>query len=217
MPLRKYRRKKGKKRYRRKGYNQLVSTRNPFPKSMITKHRYVTTQSLSPSIAAISSYQFRGNSIYDPDYTSVGHQPLGFDQYAGLYEHFTILSSKITVNAATTGIPVVIGITKDSDATLTTHYDTIQEQPDTVWKVNTSGSSVTRLSTKTSMKKWFNRKNIKDDSTLRGNDGADPTEVMFYHLWVKALDASAAPSATNCNVTIEYVALWSEPKELTTS
>jgi len=218
MPSRRYKKRSKKRRYRRKGYNQLVSTRNPFPKSMITKHRYVSTHTLTPSGAAlIASYQFRGNSLYDPDYTSAGHQPLGFDEYSNLYEHFTVLGSKISITAATGGIPVVVGITRDSDATLTVNYDTVQENADTVWGSHASGSKPLVLRAATSMKKWFNRKAIKDDPKLRGTPSTDCEETMFYHLWVKALSATAVPSATDINVVIEYIALWSEPKELVQS
>ena len=210
----KARRSNAVRRYR-SGYNQGVSKRIGFPKSMMTKMRFCATHALDPGTATIASYQFRANDVYDPDYSGAGHQPLGFDQYSQLYEHFTVLGSKITVTAATSGsVPVVIGITKDSDATRTTSFDTIQEQPDTCWKVHTPGSPAKQLSCRLSAKKWFNKLAVKDSDRLQGTNLASPEEVVFYHLWAKGLSASVDPSAIDCNITIDYIVLWTEPKEL---
>lgn len=45
----------------------------------------------------MASYQFRGNSPYDPDYTGTGGQPTGFDTYAALYNMYRCYGSKISV------------------------------------------------------------------------------------------------------------------------
>jgi len=37
-------------------------------------------------------YAFRTNSIYDPDYTSAGHQPLMRDLWASQYDYYTVLA-----------------------------------------------------------------------------------------------------------------------------
>lgn len=45
-----------------------------------------------------AEHVFRGNSLYDPDYTGVGVQPYGFDQYfPDLYDQYNCPASKITV------------------------------------------------------------------------------------------------------------------------
>lgn len=38
--------------------------------------------------------QFRPNSIYDPNYSDVGHQPLGRDLLAGMYQHYRVLKAE---------------------------------------------------------------------------------------------------------------------------
>lgn len=43
-------------------------------------------------------YRFRGNSLYDPDYTGIGVQPYGFDQLCPtFYNNYNVRGSKITV------------------------------------------------------------------------------------------------------------------------
>ncbi len=43
---------------------------------------------------------FRGNSLFDPDLTGIGHQPRYFDQYAAIYNKYKVYSSKIELFAA---------------------------------------------------------------------------------------------------------------------
>jgi hypothetical protein len=67
------------------------------------------TQTLTPGTTSggLYSYQYRGNSCFDPDYTGVGSQPNGFDQWSQFYNTYVVLSSEIVVeflagtNAAT--------------------------------------------------------------------------------------------------------------------
>lgn len=44
-----------------------------------------------------TTFFFRGNGMFDPDAQVGGQQPLGFDQWAGLYRHYRVIGSKITV------------------------------------------------------------------------------------------------------------------------
>lgn len=44
---------------------------------------------------SIVPHIFSGNGCYDPDITSVGHQPRGWDQWAALYSRYTCFGSKV--------------------------------------------------------------------------------------------------------------------------
>lgn len=57
------------------------------------------TQTLTPGTTAggLYLYQYRGNSGFDPDYTGVGLQPNGFDQWAQFYNLYVVVSSEIVV------------------------------------------------------------------------------------------------------------------------
>lgn len=43
------------------------------------------------------SYVFRATSIYDPDYTDTGHQPLGRDLWASMYDYYSVLKCEYEV------------------------------------------------------------------------------------------------------------------------
>ena len=46
------------------------------------------------------------NSLFDPDFTGTGHQPYYFDQFATIYQRYTVIGSKLT--ATFTPIPAAI-------------------------------------------------------------------------------------------------------------
>jgi len=66
------------------------------PERVRTTLTYSDLFSINPGTPR-GNYIFRGNSVYDPDYTTTGHQPRYFDQYMGMYERFRVLSSTLHV------------------------------------------------------------------------------------------------------------------------
>ncbi len=67
--------------------------------TFLDPHRYLTfkyTELFTSSVATITGTQqiMRLNSLFDPDSTGVGHQPLGFDQIAALYNRYRVLKTR---------------------------------------------------------------------------------------------------------------------------
>jgi hypothetical protein len=65
------------------------------PNSIRVKLHYADYFTISPA-TIYSNYVYRGNSLFDPDYTSTGHQPRYFDTWATLYSKYKV--SKSTIN-----------------------------------------------------------------------------------------------------------------------
>ncbi len=68
------------------------------PDSQRHQLTYADVIHLAPG-ASIAQYTFRGNSVYDPDFTSTGHQPYYRDQLAALYTRYRVYGSMIRVSA----------------------------------------------------------------------------------------------------------------------
>lgn len=92
------------KKYRKQG-NILVNKgpsfgANSIPEEMYVKVKYCTDSlTLTGTASTPATYIMRGNDIFDPDYTGVGHQPYLSDQLCSLYSRWVVNASKIRVRA----------------------------------------------------------------------------------------------------------------------
>lgn len=85
----------------------------PFPDKMRCCLTYASDPiQLLDGQSAVQRYQFRGNDLFDPDFTGTGAQPQYFDQLAALYGRFRVYGSSICVEAyptASNGAPSSVG------------------------------------------------------------------------------------------------------------
>lgn len=64
-------------------------------------------------------YTFAINSVFDPDFTGGGLQPLGLDQYAQFYGRYRVTSSRAIVEfSSRTGSPIIVGAYFSPQSTL---------------------------------------------------------------------------------------------------
>lgn len=204
--------------------------RRPLPltgygKSKMVRLRYCQEVTLNPGLASIATHYFLANGMYDPDVTTGGHQPLGFDQMMLGYDHFTVIGSKIKatpMNTSTgTGTPGYFGIIIDDNASLsyTTASQVLESKQGkgavmvTQKSINGNQRSAYRSF---SAKKFLTKRNPIDDPQLKGSTSSDPTEKVYFGLWNAAV-GNNDPDTSNFMVEIEYIAILSEPKFLAQS
>lgn len=73
-------------------YNQAQSALAPFPLRYDVQLTYGVNVALSTvgSLPTGSSYAFRMNSAYDPDFTGIGEQPYQWDQVSAMYSQYIV-------------------------------------------------------------------------------------------------------------------------------
>lgn len=89
------------------------------PDTQYTVIRYVDLVSFTGST---SSYTFRANSLFDPDFTSTGHQPYYFDQFIASYEKYRVFKTHIKLrvtNISQTDVSEVVLVPGSQIPTLT--------------------------------------------------------------------------------------------------
>lgn len=196
-----------------------------FPKSKLVKLRYNETVSVNPGVASVTAYSFRANSIFDPNQSGTGHQPMGHDQWAAIYNHYIVLGSKIRctftpVNSGTGQAAFGIRLDDDGSSSSLSVSDYI-EQGDSVYRVQPDNYTVSHpisLTKTFSTKKWFAIKDVMDNQTRLGAAiGSNPSEIASYVLWVGPADGSTDLGAWLLTVTIEYIVRFSEPKDMSPS
>lgn len=125
------------RRYRRKGFrarfNKLSVNRIKgagFPDKIFVKLKYVENYTFLTSSQPYYNYIWRGNSVYDPNYTGTGHQPLYFDQYATIYQRYRVHAVKQILEISNYGTQdmVVSTILHSTDVTPWTSLSPMLEQ-----------------------------------------------------------------------------------------
>lgn len=181
------------------------------------KLRYNQEQQIVSTGGVIGKYFFRANSLFDPDSTGGGTQPYPYDTMQLLFNHYTVLGSKMTVRARTTNaVPYYIGIylTDSGTITYTTASEFISARHGTYRVAATDKQA--NLACKYSAKKFFNVTDVKDNSTKLGsNIGANPADAAYFCVWMQAM--SAGTTTVTLDVTIDFIASFSEPKDLAAS
>ncbi|AXH76781.1 MAG: putative capsid protein [Circoviridae sp.] len=207
---------------KRRPSSRLRSSR-PFPKSKIVTMKYVERFVMQPSSVAADVYHFDAGSIFDPNSTGTGHQPLTHDTWATIYNHYVVLKANIKVEAIT-GSPsnaydgvIPMGITLTDDTSNVTTLDTLEEQSGSV-----TGYCMPMNNKPLSLTKSYNPKTflgIKDPSSsgrIRASFGANPSETAYFSIYASPI-WTTAPSAVLCKATIYYTVLLTEPKEMVQS
>lgn len=233
MP-RKYARRARPRRYRRRTYRRRRKSRmltnvppkgQPFPDRFRFNLRYVQYHQLDPASTAFASQTFFVNSLYDPDYTGTGHQPMGYDQLTPLYNRYVVTGAKITTtfetSSASMNTGTTVGITVHEGGTFysstSQDVETLIEQGKTTYKmlgVATGGHAVATLSRKISMRKEFAVKDIISGNFYSALVNANPVNGMFATIWASASNFGADAPATGTITKIEFTGYFLEPKLL---
>lgn len=192
-----------------------------FPKKIVMTHKYVDTGVLSSTAGVINKYQWSANSLFDPNTTGGGHQPMYFDQMAALYNHYTVIGAKFKVTCtpyASNSAGGFVGAYIDDDTTTTniTGISSLVEQSTSRRRVISPASNNTfTFNLKWSAKKTFGGSILANDN-LQGSITTDPLEQSFFTLAVQGFGVAPDVSIQYL-VEVQYIAVWDELKQVAQS
>jgi len=182
-----------------------------FPDKLMSTLRYHSIQGMTSTTGALSTYGFRWNSIFDPDFSSSGHQPLYRDTYAAIYDHYSVVSAraKITFVNGTTSV-IMAGVVTDDDSSPSSTVDTLCEQSHGFHALLTplSGS----MSRKEFRVNWSCKQVLGIDpftsETYKTAMASNAAEESYLWMWV--IDESGNTSTTTTDIELEYDVLFTE-------
>lgn len=227
-----FKRRRGRKgRYRTKfsrnlssGY--MVSKTNPFmplPNRFKTKLKYVETNlALNPGVAGtVAGYFISANSLFDPNATGVGHQPMGFDQMMTFYKRYNVIGARIKVTFyqdSTATYPCKVGIYKTTLNSLPfTEFNTFIEQGNcTYTRVGSGFAGAVDLVSSISIKKFLGGKKVAFSDDWTGTSTSSPTNQVYFGL-IAAPDAGIDAPSLYLNWEVEYIAIFYDPNALAQS
>lgn len=213
------RRRSGKSKFS-KGSQPVVAIGRPvnhgFPRMMKFTHRYIETLAVSAVTGTTGSYIFSANGMFDPYITGGGNQPLCFDNMTAIYDQYCVIGSKIKVKicqTATNTAASYAGIFINDDTSSPTSLNAGYLADTQSFVILPQGGVTTKtLSAKFSARKWFSYANPLAKDSLQGTAAANPTEQSYYEIIFGSIDQSSN-SGLSFVVDIEYIAIWTEPKD----
>lgn len=193
-----------------------------FGKCKMVRLRYVQTVSLDAGAGLIAFNVFTANDLRDPDFTGaiLGHQPRGFDQNMESYNHFTVLGAKcqatyLPTTASTN--PGIMGILLTGSGSAVSTFTGVDDMLETkaMGKNHVVCGGINRVERHVfknfSAKKFFCATAIVGKDLYRGNTSASPQEKAFFEVIFSSTDSND-PTLAKIRVTIDYIAMLTEPK-----
>lgn len=205
MPRQKVRR-QPRKKYNKK-HKKYVKTRNAPTMTMVkspgfsdqcfVRLKYAEELRLNDGVATSKYYSFRGNSLFDPNYTGTGHQPLYFDQYSAIYDRYRVMGAKIQIDiinmSGTSAVYLVLN--SNTQASITTDAPTLLEQTrSTITKIIPIAQRIPiRVKMYCSTRKacGLNKKQVFDQD-YSALVSADPSQLWYYNWLASSVDNTTA-------------------------
>ncbi len=216
---RRRRRGSGKGRFRR--YNVRVPRPLIFPDSITVRLPYVNTTIFNTGTGVVTK-TFSGNALNTPEPLVIGHQPLGFDEWALLYDSYLVFANKIkiTFSGAATEHQVCAIAPYLSVTPPTLTITEMLEQPYLKHKYITFGSTgwvgKQHMSHYATTKVMYNEKSLASAAYQALNLGV-PARQWYWQFFVGNIDDSGTPNLRVLFEMTYYVKMFRRRDFLTQS
>lgn len=160
---------------------------------------------------------FRLNSIYDPDATNAGHQPIGHDEWALIYAYYRVMRTKVevemAVNVATSAAVIGVVCPNRSVAIDTTPYGIAEGARGQMKIVIAEG--VTKFKASYSIAELFGvTKEQYGSDNYAATFGADPADVFYVHVSIYDASGSMFTIPTIVATKLSYICEFYQRVEL---
>jgi len=177
----------GKRKSRRRGKRVFIKT---MPDFMYVQMDYSTALNMV-DLGGEGFHTMCLNDCFDPDFTGLGHQPLGYDQWASFYRSLEVISSDIDVTIGVgTGInPLAFGVFPAELSTPPGNVDTAIEQPYAVTMYPNTGANSFTVRNSMSVRKLEGRSTASVN--YGANFGSSPSARRYWHVYVKSSNGTS--------------------------
>ena len=207
---------------KRKNYLGGIPTRinvgrQAFPKQLQNTLRCNETIQYTLT-TGLATYIFSCNGLFDPNVTGAGHQPLYFDQLSAIYDHYTVIRSRIKVTfgtAATLIVPQLYSLYIDDDTSVVANAVIGSERPGAVSKfLNPLTDSPATLYLSWDGKSTFGS-DMMSDKDMQGTSSTNPSEQSYFV--IQQYDSAGITVTPLMFVELEYDVIWDEFVTVATS
>jgi hypothetical protein len=179
--------------------------------------------------ATIQDHMYRLGSVYDPDYTGTGAQPMLFDQWAAIYTHYTVLSCHVTVQPtySSGGVqqaPCFLGLTFSTSSTpVSSEFKSVSallESPYTMGYVQYGNAnlvlplkkgSIPAVKASWNAATFFGVDSVRDGSIYSALVNDNPSTEAYAHVFAAPISGNTF-AGVSMIVTILYDVVFRDPK-----
>lgn len=193
---------------------------SPFPNTKFVTHKYVETVYIGPGSAGLyTSYAFNANSLFDPNNTGFGHQPMFRDQMANEYSYYTVLRSSIVATIPPElNIALHAALWCDDDGALPAgNYDLMETH------YFRPSIKLDKRQTPLVLKGWYDAAKwnkttqagimaAPDQKVASGSNPAS-TALKRFNLVLIPVNGSDIIPSTPVTVQMKFYVAWREPKD----
>lgn len=162
---------------------------------------YADRLALTGGIAGVAStYIFRINSLFDPDFAFGGHQPAGFDQLMAIYEHYCVTECeyKVIFNSSAAVGQMIVGCNVSDNSTSSTDHRTYVEnginQQDVITGADGGGVKSLKGTINIADLMGVSQATLLKDDTFWGSATQDPADQAYLKIYTA--DVSTANGDT---------------------
>lgn len=202
------------KRFRRGGQSTTLvnSSLRPIPARFITKHKYA--EAVTVSAAGIAGYKWNLNSLFDPNRSGIGHQPYGYDQLAGLYNRYRVISCKYVMSCISDSGNIQVAVLPANESlSLIGNVSEARENPRAKYIVQTptSGGTLKVLKGNVYLPALVGatKTQYMSDDRYQAIVGNSPTELAVLNAYAQGLNDDPTFNANpTFNILLEYTVEW---------
>lgn len=181
---------------------------NPVADQQRIVFRYMDNKALT-SGASSATHKFRGNSLFDPDWSGAGGQPFGYDQWSAFYKKYMVygMKWKLTfINESALNQVLCVVLPKNESNNIAS-MNLAKERPfskNVTLGVEGSGKNIRTLSGYMSTKKIFGLPKLtQGDLDYSALTSTDPLLPWFLHIYTQATDR-ASSATTRIEIELTY-------------
>lgn len=211
---------------------------NGVQNSEIVKLRYVEQLHI-PGGSGTHNHRFRCNSLYDPNYSSTGHQPMGFDELAARYNHYMVLGARIKITSVAAGTAstdgdapswVMVSTTANPTQVYANFTSVLESKPFgqqkkmyvsnyAPWNQSPDKNDQKVLSAYYDPKKMFGltKATLRANEDLKALVNTNPQEDAIWQIQAFPVATNGTRDGIHLLIEIDYTAVFTEPKQIPSS
>jgi len=174
---------------------------------------YCDQASYDATVSTVAYNCYRANSVFDPDLTGAGHQPMGYDQYSALYHCWVVpavhLECTITPGSAATQGVVYGAFWQDQPTIVSTDVNVLRElrKGPVEFFVPGNGTPKTLRVSFDNYRYYSLSQMAYIEQGANGFGGCvdvNPARGSYLFVWVGTTLSTNEPTAVNVNVRLTY-------------